>query len=237
MMATGEIMSIGNSFEASLLKGVRSLEIKQYTLEREASKKRSMVELRRSVMVPDDERLFDLAELIRRNYNLEKLAEITGMDMFFLRKIKNIVDAEEALKICDINTITPENMKYYKKMGFSDKGMAELMGCSESEVYEKRVEMGILPVYKMVDTCAGEFEAVSPYYYSTYDEITESFPSDKKKVIVIGSGPIRIGQGIEFDYCSVHSVLSLEKACVETIIINNNPETVSTDFDTSDKLI
>ena len=236
MMATGEIMSIANSFEASLLKGIRSLEIKQYTLERASSKKRSTVELRQRVIVPDDERLFDLAELIRRNYNLDKLSDITGMDMFFLNKIKNIVDAEEEIKQYKLDELTAEQMKRFKKMGFSDKGISELIGCSADDVYKKRAEMNITPVYKMVDTCAGEFEAVSPYYYSTYDEVTESFPSNRKKVIVIGSGPIRIGQGIEFDYCSVHSVLSLEKAGVETIIINNNPETVSTDFDTSDKL-
>lgn len=236
MMATGEIMSIANSFEASLLKGVRSLEIKQYTLERESSKKRSIKELRQRVCVPDDERLFDLAELIRRKYHIEKINDLTGIDMFFLKKIQNIVEAEEELKTYTIDTIDADTMKRYKKMGFSDKGMSELMGCHANEVYNKRIEFGITPVYKMVDTCAGEFEAVSPYYYSTYDEVTESVRSDKKKVIVIGSGPIRIGQGIEFDYCSVHSVLSLEKANVETIIINNNPETVSTDFDTSDKL-
>ncbi len=236
MMATGEVMSIGSTLESSLLKGIRSLEIKQYTLERESSKARSTVELKQRVIVPDDERLFDLAELIRRNYKLEKLAEITGMDLFFLNKIKNIVDAEEELKNYTLDTLTYDIMKKYKKMGFSDKGIAELIGCGGDEVYKKRKELNIIPVYKMVDTCAGEFEAVSPYYYSTYDEVTESHPSDKKKVIVIGSGPIRIGQGIEFDYCSVHSVLALEKADVETIIINNNPETVSTDFDTSDKL-
>ncbi len=236
MMATGEIMAIGNTFESSLLKGVRSLEISQYTLERTSSKKRSTVELKQRAIVPDDERLFDLAELIRRNYNMEKLAEITGMDPFFLQKIKNIVEAEEELKKYRLEDVTYDMMKRYKRMGFSDKGIAELTGSKAAEVFKRRVEMGIIPVYKMVDTCAGEFEAVSPYYYSTYDEVTESFPSDRKKVIVIGSGPIRIGQGIEFDYCSVHSVLSLEKAGVETIIINNNPETVSTDFDTSDKL-
>lgn len=236
MMATGEIMSIGSTFESSLLKGVRSLEINQYTLERASSKKRSMKELKQHVIVPDDERLFDLAELIRRNYNLDMLAEITGMDMFFLHKIKNIVDAEEELKKLGLDGMTYDLMKKYKKMGFSDKGIAELTGCGADEVCRKREALGVTPVYKMVDTCAGEFEAVSPYYYSTYDEETESFPSDKKKVIVIGSGPIRIGQGIEFDYCSVHSVLSLKKAGIETIIINNNPETVSTDFDTSDKL-
>lgn len=236
MMATGEIMSIGNSFESSLLKGIRSLEIKQYTLEREASKRRSIKELRQRICVPDDERLFDLAELIRRKYNIEMIHELTGIDMFFLKKIANIVEAEEELKTYTIDTIDAETMKRFKKMGFSDRGMSQLMGCHVDEVYAKRAAANITPVYKMVDTCAGEFEAVSPYYYSTYDEVTESFPSDKKKVIVIGSGPIRIGQGIEFDYCSVHSVMALEKADVETIIINNNPETVSTDFDTSDKL-
>ena len=236
MMATGEIMAIGNTLESSLLKGIRSLEIKQYTLERKSSKKRTTVELKQRVIVPDDERLFDLAELIRRNYNMEKLAEITGMDPFFLQKIKNIVDAEEELKKYKLADLTYDILKKYKKMGFSDKGISELIGCDADEVYNLRKSLGIIPVYKMVDTCAGEFEAVSPYYYSTYDETTESFPSDKKKVIVIGSGPIRIGQGIEFDYCSVHSVLSLEKAGIETSIINNNPETVSTDFDTSDKL-
>ena len=236
MMATGEIMSIGNSFEASLLKGVRSLEINQFTLEREASKNRSIDELKARVATPDDERLFDLAELIRRDYLLDKIAEITGMDMFFLEKIKNIVDAEEELKQYTLADITPEIMKRYKKLGFSDKGIAQLIGAKGSEVYELRKSMDIVPAYKMVDTCAGEFEAVSPYYYSTYDEVSEAEPSDRKKVIVIGSGPIRIGQGIEFDYCSVHSVQSLARANVETIIINNNPETVSTDFDTSDKL-
>ena len=229
MMATGEIMAIGNTLESSLLKGIRSLE-------RKSSKKRTTVELKQRVIVPDDERLFDLAELIRRNYNMEKLAEITGMDPFFLQKIKNIVDAEEELKKYKLADLNYDILKKYKKMGFSDKGISELIGCDADEVYNLRKSLGIIPVYKMVDTCAGEFEAVSPYYYSTYDETTESFPSDKKKVIVIGSGPIRIGQGIEFDYCSVHSVLSLEKAGIETIIINNNPETVSTDFDTSDKL-
>lgn len=236
MMATGEVMAIGNTLEASLLKGIRSLEIGQYTLERESSKNRSTIELRKRVCVPDDERLFDLAELIRRNYMLEKISEITGMDMFFLRKIKNIVDAEEALKKLTLDDIDYNTMKYYKQMGFADRGIAQLIGCTPSEIYEKRKALGIIPVYKMVDTCAGEYEAVSPYYYSTYDNENEATPNNGKKVIVIGSGPIRIGQGIEFDYCSVHSVYALKKAGIETIIINNNPETVSTDFDTSDKL-
>lgn len=236
MMATGEVMAIGNSFESALLKGVRSLEIGQYTLERKYSQSKTLAELKKRVAIPDDERLFDLAELLRRGYRTDMICEITGMDKFFVKKIKNIVDMEEALKQMTIDDLDAETLREYKKKGFSDKGMADILGVTPPDIYKLRVKDGILPVYKMVDTCAGEFEAVTPYYYSTYDQEDEVVVSDKKKVIVIGSGPIRIGQGIEFDYCSVHSVLALKRAGVETIIINNNPETVSTDFDTSDKL-
>lgn len=236
MMATGEIMSIGNSFESALLKGVRSLEIKQFNLERESAKSKTDEQLKSAVKTPDDERLFELAELIRRNYDIKSISEITGMDTFFLKKIKNIVDAEEELKKYTIDTLTPTLLREYKKAGFADEGIAQLIGCKSDDIREMRKKNNILPVYKLVDTCAGEFEAVSPYYYSTYNEENEAVPSDKKKVLVIGSGPIRIGQGIEFDYCSVHSISALKKCGVETVIINNNPETVSTDFDTSDKL-
>ena len=236
MMATGEIMSIGNSFEAALLKGIRSLEIGQYTLERKFSATRTFEELRKRVVVPDDERLFDLAEMLRRGYLVDKVCEITGMDKFFVHKIKRIVDMEEELKQLTKDDLTEDILREYKKIGFSDKGIADLIHCIPPDIYELRKKWNIMPVYKMVDTCAGEFEAVTPYYYSTYDQDDEVVVSDKKKVVVIGSGPIRIGQGIEFDYCSVHSVKSLRREGIETIIINNNPETVSTDFDTSDKL-
>lgn len=236
MMATGEIMAIGNSFEAALLKGIRSLEIKQFTLMREFSKNHNLEGLKRRVVVPDDERLFDLAELIRRDYLMEKICEITGMDPWFIKKIQKLVRMEEDLKEYSIDILTPEVLREYKKIGFADEGIAEIIGCKGSDVRAKRDEFGIHPVYKMVDTCAGEFEAVSPYYYSTYDEVNEAIPSDRKKVMVLGSGPIRIGQGIEFDYCSVHSIQALRKLGIETIIVNNNPETVSTDFDTSDRL-
>ncbi|MGL4790180.1 MAG: carbamoyl-phosphate synthase large subunit, partial [Anaerotignaceae bacterium] len=236
MMATGEIMSIGNSFEAALLKGIRSLEIGQYTLERAFSKSKTLEELKKRVVVPDDERLFDLAEMLRRDYRVEKVCEITGMDKFFVHKIKKIVDLEEHLKTLTLEDLTEEVLREYKALGFSDKGIADLIGAKPPEIYKLRCDYKIMPVYKMVDTCAGEFEAVTPYYYSTYDEYDEVVVSKNKKVIVIGSGPIRIGQGIEFDYCSVHSILALKRAGIETIIINNNPETVSTDFDTSDKL-
>ena len=236
MMATGEVMAIGNSFESALLKGIRSLEIKQFTLMREFSEHHNIMGLKHRVIVPDDERLFDLAEMIRRGYLMEKICEITGMDPWFVKKIQNIVLKEEELRDYTLETLTPELLREYKKMGFADEGIAEIIGCSGADVRAKREEFGIRPVYKMVDTCAGEFEAVSPYYYSTYDDENEAVPSDKRKVLVLGSGPIRIGQGIEFDYCSVHSIQALKKMGIETIIINNNPETVSTDFDTSDRL-
>ena len=236
MMATGEVMSIGNSLEAALLKGVRSLEIGQFNLERESAKNMTTEQLENKVVVPDDERLFNLAELLRRGKTVDHIAETTGMDKFFLNKIRKIVEAEEALKNIKLESLDKDTLKNYKQMGFSDKGMALLMGCKEEDLRAKRIGFGIIPVYKKVDTCAGEYEAVSPYYYSTYDEENEAIPSNKKKVIVIGSGPIRIGQGVEFGYCSVQSVFSLKKYDVETIIVNNNPETVSTDFDISDKL-
>lgn len=236
MMATGEVMAIANNFEMALLKGVRSLEIGQYGLERKSSTNRDLEELKKRVQVPDDERLFDLAEMLRRNYRVEKVCEITGMDPFFVNKIKGIVDMEEALKEMSIQDLDADTLRYYKEKGFSDKVIAKYLNVQPPKIYELRKQFNIIPVYKMVDTCAGEFEAVTPYYYSTYDEENEAISTDKKKVLVIGSGPIRIGQGIEFDYCSVRSIMSLKDAGIETIIVNNNPETVSTDFDTSDKL-
>ncbi len=236
MMATGEIMSIGNSFESALLKGIRSLEIGQYTLEKAYSKSKTLDELKKRVVTPDDERLFDLAEILRRGYRLDKVCEITGMDMFFVRKIQKLVEMEEQLKTMSLKDFDEDTLRFYKQKGFSDKGIADLIGATPPELYQLRKSLGIMPVYKMVDTCAGEFEAFTPYYYSTYDQYDEMVINSGKKVIVIGSGPIRIGQGIEFDYCSVHAILALKEEGVETIIINNNPETVSTDFDTSDKL-
>lgn len=236
MMATGEVMAIANNFEMALLKGIRSLEIGQYGLERKSSTNRDLEELKKRVQVPDDERLFDLAEMLRRNYRVEKVCEITGMDPFFVNKIKGIVDMEEALKEMSIEDLDADTLRLYKEKGFSDKIIAKYLNVQPPKIYELRKQYNIIPVYKMVDTCAGEFEAVTPYYYSTYDEENEAVATDNKKVLVIGSGPIRIGQGIEFDYCSVRSIMSLKDAGIETIIVNNNPETVSTDFDTSDKL-
>lgn len=236
MMATGEVMAIGNNFEAALLKGIRSLEIGQYSLEHKNSRKRSIDVLKDRVQVPDDERLFDLAEMLRKSYRVDMVSKITGVDLFFVEKIKGIVEEEERLKETKLEDLNEEWLRKLKKQGFSDKGIADLIGCSPQNIYKLRNKFNINPVYKMVDTCGGEFEAVSPYYYSTYDKEDEINISNKKKVMVIGSGPIRIGQGIEFDYCCVHSVLALKRAGIETIMVNNNPETVSTDFDISDKL-
>ncbi|PRR83255.1 carbamoyl-phosphate synthase large subunit [Clostridium vincentii] len=236
MMATGEIMAIGSNFEQALLKGIRSLEIGKYSLEHKKFESLSMTELKKRVVTPDDERLFALAEMLRRNYRVDKISKITGIDIFFIEKIRWIVDEEEKLKLSKIGDLDKEWLHKLKKKGFSDKALADMLKVCPEDIYRLRDIWNIKPSYKMVDTCAGEFEALSPYYYSTYDQYDEVEVSDKKKVIVLGSGPIRIGQGIEFDYASVHCVLALKKLGIETIIINNNPETVSTDFNISDKL-
>ena len=236
MMATGEIMALGSNFEEAFLKGIRSLEIGKYSLEHEASKTRELSELKRRIHLPDDERIFDLCEMLRRNYLVDKAAEMTGIDKFFINKFKWIVEQEEKLKNLKKEALTESYLRCLKERGFSDKGIADLMKVSPNHIYELRNMWDIHPVYKMVDTCAAEFEAVSPYYYSAYDKYDEVEVSDRRKVIVIGSGPIRIGQGIEFDYSCVRCVKALKSLDIETIIINNNPETVSTDFDISDKL-
>lgn len=236
MMATGEIMAIGSNFEEAFLKGIRSLETSKYSLQYKKFEKLSLNELKEKIIYPDDERIFAIAEIIRRDYRVEKITDITGIDKFFIEKFKHIVDEEEKLKNGKIDDLNKEHLLKLKKLGFSDKGIADIIGALPYDIYKLRNVWGIKPVYKMVDTCAGEFEALSPYYYSTYEDYDEVDVTDKKKVLVIGSGPIRIGQGIEFDYASVHCVKSLKKLGIETIIVNNNPETVSTDFDAADKL-
>ncbi|WP_066870729.1 carbamoyl-phosphate synthase large subunit [Clostridium mediterraneense] len=236
MMATGEVMAIGSNFESAFLKGLRSLEIGKFSLQDKKFAKLSMEKLREKVITPDDQRIFALAEMLRRDYRIDMVSRITGIDVFFLEKFKSIVREEEKLVNSKVDDLNKEWLLELKKKGFSDKAIGDMIGVKTDEIYRLRNIWSIKPVYKMVDTCAGEFDAVSPYYYSTYDEYDEVVVSDKKKVIVIGSGPIRIGQGVEFDYASVHCVKSLRSQGIETIIINNNPETVSTDFDISDKL-
>ncbi|WP_297598564.1 carbamoyl-phosphate synthase (glutamine-hydrolyzing) large subunit [uncultured Cetobacterium sp.] len=236
MMATGEVMAIGNNFEAAFLKGLRSLEIGTYNLEHPAVKKMTMQELKEIVVRPDDERIFVVAEMLRRGYVKERLQKLTGIDKFFMEKLEWLVKQEELMKKMELKDLNEKFLKNVKKKGFADKGISQLMNVSEKDIARKRKEYGIKPVYKMVDTCAGEFAADSSYFYSTYDQFDEVEVTNNRKVIVIGSGPIRIGQGIEFDYCTVHSIKTLRKMGIESIIINNNPETVSTDFSTADRL-
>lgn len=236
MKATGEVMAISNSFEAALMKALRSLELGIRTLETPLCKDWDEDQLRSMLHNIDDNRILVIAEAIRRGFSLDEINSITQIDLWFLTKFKSIVDIEEHLKTLTMETLTRETLVKAKKMGFPDDVIARYIKASKADIKKLRNTLGIKPVFKMVDTCAAEFEAKTPYYYSTYDEISESKPTNNKKVIVLGSGPIRIGQGIEFDYCSVHSVWGLKEEGYEAIIINNNPETVSTDFDTSDRL-
>ena len=235
MKATGEVMSIDRSFEGAILKAVRSLEIGVHRLHMEKFDGWDDARVRKNLIRVDDERIFVVAEALRRNIaSVEELASITKIDRWFISKLKNITDIEVVLAT---EPLTPKLLAAAKMVGLADVSIAELAQKSTDEVRNMRKQMSLMPCYKIVDTCAAEFEAVTPYYYSTFrgteDEVTIS---DKKKVIVLGSGPIRIGQGVEFDYCSVHSVWALREMGIEAIIINNNPETVSTDFDISDRL-
>ncbi|MBN9652781.1 carbamoyl-phosphate synthase large subunit [Halobacillus sp. GSS1] len=234
MKATGEVMSIGRSFEESLLKGIRSLEGDTEELYLSYAEHMKEEELNRRLKKADDERIFLIAEALRRGYSIESLHDITGgIDLFFLYKLQRIIQLEEKVAHGEMDGSLLEKVK---KTGFSDQQIARLTKRKESEVREWRRSHGIRPVYKMVDTCAGEFESETPYFYSSYEDENEAIPSGNKKVLVIGSGPIRIGQGVEFDYATVHSVLALKEMGYEAIIMNNNPETVSTDFSVSDKL-
>lgn len=236
MMATGEVMAIGNNFRMALLKGIRGLEINRYRLTDDNEATYTLETLKGMMTQSSDERLFALAELFKRGYSLEKVREMTKIDRFFLAQIQKIVQLELSLTEIRIEDLDKSRLIGLKKEGFADRGIAELLGVEELEIRQLRKIWGIQPVYKMVDTCSAEFEALSPYYYASYDKLCESRPTQGPKVVVIGSGPIRIGQGIEFDYASVHAVQSLKKLGYETIMINNNPETVSTDFNIAHKL-
>ena len=233
MKATGEIMSIGRTFEESLLKGIRSLDTGSGDFWLKHIEKLTTSELKQKLIEADDERVFVLAEAIRRDISLEDIHGLTKIDRFFLTKIKHIIECENKLKKAEL---TDTLLLQAKRTGLSDVHIARCVGTTENAIYERRIDQKMLPVYKMVDTCAGEFPSEAPYFYSTYEEENESESSDRKKVLVLGSGPIRIGQGIEFDYATVHSVLAIREMGYEAIIINNNPETVSTDFTISDKL-
>ena len=233
MKATGEVMAIERNFEAALLKGTRCLEIGCNHLRLRALDDLTDQEIKERVGRQDDERLFAIAEFLRRGGSVDYVHETTRIDYWFLRKIQHIISLEKELREAPLNKGL---LRKVKERGFADEVIGELTGHTWQEIRSLRKEWGIIPTYKMVDTCAAEFEAETPYYYSTYAVEDEVKVTPRKKVCVLGSGPIRIGQGVEFDYCSVHSVWALKELGYETIIINNNPETVSTDFDTSDKL-
>ncbi|AJS57774.1 carbamoyl-phosphate synthase large subunit [Paenibacillus sp. IHBB 10380] len=242
MKATGEVMAIGRTFEESIHKAIRSLEIGVHRFHLEGAEALSEDVLNERLVKADDERMFLIAEAFRRGYTLQQIQDLTKIDWWFLDKIEGIINFET--RIQEEQILSYETLYQAKRLGFTDKSIAEIRKqnqastkhVSEAEVREFRLGHKLRPVYKMVDTCAAEFEASTPYYYSTYETENEVIQTSKEKIIVLGSGPIRIGQGIEFDYSTVHAVWAIQKAGYEAVIINNNPETVSTDFNTSDRL-
>ena len=236
MKATGEAMAIANSFEGALMKAIRSLELNVRALKLDKLEGLYTDEIEDLLVQVTDERLFVVAEALRRGFSPQKINHITKMDIWFLEGFQRIIDMENELERCK-GVPSADTLKRAKEMCFADSYIGTLCGMKQAEVKALREKYGIVPSFKMVDTCAAEFDAETPYYYSSYDGENEAVEtSDRKKVLVLGSGPIRIGQGIEFDYCSVHSVWAFKRMGFETIIINNNPETVSTDFDVADKL-
>lgn len=233
MKATGEVMGVGRTIEESLLKAIRSLEIGVNHLHMAKFDGQSQEELMEYIPKGTDDRIYAIAELLRQGCAPEKIADATKIDIFFIRKLQNIIFEENELK----EHLRDEAALYAaKKMGFSDAAIAKLWQMEEEEVFQMRQKAGIVPHYKMIDSCAAEFDSYIPYFYATYEDENESVVSDRKKILVLGSGPIRIGQGVEFDYSTVHAVKTIQEAGYEAIIINNNPETVSTDYTTSDKL-
>ncbi|MBU5485389.1 carbamoyl-phosphate synthase (glutamine-hydrolyzing) large subunit [Clostridium sp. MSJ-11] len=233
MKATGEVMSIGRSFENSLLKGIISLDGKFTSLKMKELEKINKEELLEIIKLTDDRRVFAIAEGLKKGLSKNLINEVTGIDLWFLNGVENIINMEKRV---EKESLSKEFLREIKELGFTDKLISELKGISTEEIERLREEYAVHPVYKMVDTCGGEFKSSTPYYYSSYELDNENIITEDKKVLIIGSGPIRIGQGIEFDYCSVHGIWGIKKAGYKAIIINNNPETVSTDFDTGDKL-
>ncbi|OXM86018.1 carbamoyl-phosphate synthase large subunit [Paenibacillus rigui] len=241
MKATGEVMAIGRTFEESIHKAIRSLEIGVHRLFLKETDLLDKETLEARLVKPDDERMFLIAEAYRRGYTLQQIQDLTKIDWWFLHKLEGMIQFEEELKQPEL---TQELLFEAKRKGFTDRAIAEIRAnantglnfTNEADIRAYRISLNLKPVYKMVDTCAAEFEATTPYYYSTYEQEDEVKETSKQKVVVLGSGPIRIGQGIEFDYSTVHAVWAIQAAGYEAVIINNNPETVSTDFNTSDRL-
>ncbi len=236
MKSVGEVMGIGRSFQEALQKACQSLEIKRNGLGADGKELRDQTQILHSLENPSWNRLFHVYDAIKLGIPFKTIQEKTKIDIWFLRQIEELILLERKIEKYHLDTLPKELMLEAKQKGYADRQIAHLLRCLESEVYKKREEMGIQRVYKLVDTCAAEFEAQTPYYYSTFEEENESIVTPKKKIVVLGSGPNRIGQGIEFDYSCVHGVLAAKACGYETIMINCNPETVSTDFDTADKL-
>ena len=233
MKATGEVMSVGRTFEESLLKAIRSLEIGLFHLHAACFDGMDRKALLNYIRIGKDDRIYAIAELLRLDCPIADIHAATAIDCFFLSKLRKIIEQERRLRE---NPLDPCFLYEAKRMGFSDRAISELWSTDEFSVYTLRKQLGLFPVYKMIDTCASEFKSYVPYFYSTYEEENESLVSEKRKILVLGSGPIRIGQGVEFDYSTVHAVQTIRRAGYEAIIINNNPETVSTDYTCSDKL-
>ncbi|MFE5427660.1 carbamoyl phosphate synthase large subunit [Peribacillus simplex] len=236
MKATGEVMALHRSFEGGVQKAVDSLELKTIGLQLSSLKNKTVPELWGKLAEKSDERIFVIFEMLRKGVTIEEIHEATAIDYFFLKSFASLIQNEMEIEAKEIDQITREELQSYKEKGFSDRYLASVWKVNEMEVRAHRKSLGVTAVYKTVDTCAAEFESHTNYHYSTYFGENEQKKTAKKKVLMIGSGPIRIGQGIEFDYCSVHGVYALQDENVETIMINNNPETVSTDFATADRL-
>ncbi|MFJ7745704.1 carbamoyl phosphate synthase large subunit [Peribacillus sp. NPDC097295] len=236
MKATGEVMALHRNFEGGVQKAIDSLELKTNGLQLLSLKDKSVPELWEKLAEKSDERVFVIFEMLRKGVTIEEIHEATAIDYYFLHSFALLIETEHEISAKTIESVTKEEMQLYKEKGFSDRYLASVWNVSEIDVRAHRKSLGITAVYKTVDTCAAEFESHTNYHYSTYFGENEQKTTEKKKVLMIGSGPIRIGQGIEFDYCSVHGVYALQDENVETVMINNNPETVSTDFATADRL-
>ena len=237
MKSVGEAMSIGRTFKEALQKVVRSLEIGRSGLGADGKDEIKTEKLEKNLSIPNQDRLFYIKHALEFGMGVEKVSLLTKVDPWFIDQIDQIARFEiETLKDKSLDSLDDDEIRMAKKMGYSDIQIAHLTDSSEGKVRRRRLKSGIVPVYKTVDTCAAEFEAYTPYFYSTYEDETEVIPSDKKKIMILGSGPNRIGQGIEFDYCCVHASFALREEGYETIMVNCNPETVSTDYDTSDRL-
>ena len=247
MKSVGEVMAIGRTFKEAFLKGIRSLEMgKEGLLFRrpaadeepasEEEQEEEDTELRRRLVVPTDRRMWALFRALEKGWSVERLHELTKIDPWFLDQFASLVELRRTAEMVGLREMSLDLLRALKRAGFGDQELAEILGVDASAVRDRRLELGLVPAYKRIDTCAAEFESFTPYMYSSYEESCEAEPTSAPKVIILGSGPNRIGQGIEFDYCCCHAVFGFRKEAFETIMINCNPETVSTDYDTADRL-